>query len=486
MSLRQKTISGVLWTGAAKMSMQVVLVIIQAVLARLLSKADFGIVGMAGLITVAIGMANDKGLGTAIIQKKELKPPQLSTMFWVSILFGLLLYGASAAASIPISLFFQNPLVKPVILVIALGFFIGGFGIVHKSLLTRQMQFKKLAIIEISSVTVSGIIAVILAFHNFGVWSLVANVLLRDLFTVIGVWIACTWRPKFHFAFREFKEFYRFSSNVLTNDVMIYLVMNADITIIGRILGEVALGIYNWALYLVKLPVQRISGIVAKVVFPAFSHVQNDMKRFKTGYLRSMTFISLITFPMLIALGVFAREFVVVFLTEKWIEVVIPLQILVPMAMLKSVGTIKGSVLMAVGRPDIELKWNAFYLLPLIGAVWVGTRWGLTGVAAAFSALYLVTWPIIQDITNRQIKVSPAEFLSAFSVTGPATATMLLAGYISRWFLKNVLNFGDLIVLLLGLLVSGAIYLGSLQILDRKLIIELRLFIRQKTSAEVA
>ena len=487
MSLRQKTISGVLWTGAAKMSMQVVLVIVQAVLARLLSKADFGIVGMAGLITVAIGMVNDKGLGTAIIQKKEIKPPQLSTMFWVSVMFGLLLYGASAAASIPISLFFQNRLVKPVILVIALGFFIGGFAIVHKSLLTRQMQFKKLAIIEISSVTVSGIIAVILAFHNFGVWSLVANVLLRDAFTVIGVWMACTWRPNFHFALQEFKEFYRFSSNVLTNDVMIYLVMNADITIIGRILGEVALGIYNWALYLVKLPVQRISGIVAKVVFPAFSHVQNDIKRFKAGYLRSMTFISLITFPMLIALGVFAREFIIIFLTEKWIEVVIPLQILVPMAMLKSVGTIKGSVLMAVGRPDIELKWNVFYLLPLIGAVWFGTRWGLIGVAASFSALYLVTWPIIQDITNRQINVSPAEFLSAFSVTGPATASMLVFGYVSRWLLKDVLNFGDLIVLLLGLLIAGLCYIVSLQILDRTLMTELRnLFIRQKATTEVA
>lgn len=481
MSLRQKTIFGVLWTGTAKMMMQIVLVAVQLVLARLLTKADFGIVGMAGLITVAIGMVNDKGLGTAIIQKKTIRDSELSTMFYVSIGFGILLYLASFAASFPLSAFFRNDTVQPVVSVIALGFIIGGFGIVPKSIMTREMAFKNLAIIEIISVTLSGIIAVVMAFLGFGVWSLVANVLLRDTFMVVALWFACSWRPEMHYSHTEFKSFFRFSANVLSNDVMIYMVMNADITIVGRVLGEVALGLYTWALYMVKLPIQRISGIVAKVVFPAFSKVQDDIKTFRRGYLRSITYISLITFPILIILGLYAREFILVLVTDKWIEVVIPLQILIPMAMLKSIGTIKGSVLMAVGRPDIELKWNCFYLVPLAGVVWLGTRWGIIGVAAAFSALYLVTWPIIQDITNRQIGVTPGSFAGSFATTGPASLVLFAAGLGFRHVFASLLKWPEAAVLIAGITVSLIIYILMILWLDASLITEWKFLIKKRS-----
>ncbi|MDZ7725232.1 MAG: lipopolysaccharide biosynthesis protein [candidate division KSB1 bacterium] len=480
MSLRSQTISGVLWTGMAKMTMQLMLIAVQLVLARLLSKADFGIVGMAGLVTVAIGMVNDKGLGTSVIQKKTIRDSELSTMFWISLVFGLLLYLVSFAASFPLSIFFRNDTVQPVISVIALGFVIGGFGIVPKSILTREMAFKRLAIIEIISVSLSGIIAVTLAFLGWGVWSLVANVLLRDSFMVIALWFACPWRPRLHYSHSEFKSFFQFSANVLSNDVMIYLVMNADITIVGRILGETALGLYTWALYMVKLPVQRISGIVAKVVFPAFSKVQDGIQTFQRGYLRAMTYISLITFPILIILGVYAQEFILVFVTDKWINVVVPLQILIPMAMLKSVGTIKGSVLMAVGRPDIELKWNCFYLLPLAGCVWLGTRWGIIGVAAAFTALYVVTWPVIQDITNRQINVTPKLFGSAFTATGPASLVLFAGGGFFRYVLVHIWNWQSVFVLIAGGIVSSALYLAMIFWLDASLLTEWKTMIKQR------
>ena len=481
MSLRQKTISGVLWTGMAKMTMQIVLVAVQLILARLLSKADFGIVGMAGLITVAIGMVNDKGLGTSIVQKKEIRKSELTTLFWVSIGFGIILYLAAFFASFPLSAFFRNDTVQPVISIIALGFVIGGFGIVPKSIMTRDMAFKNLAIIEIASVSLSGIIAVVMAFYGFGVWSLVANVLLRDTFMVIALWFVCPWRPVLHYSHSEFKDFFRFSANVLSNDVMIYMVMNADITIVGRILGETALGLYTWALYMVKLPVQRISGIVAKVVFPAFSKIQDDIETFKRGYLRSMTYISLITFPILIILGLFAKEFILVFVTEKWIEVVIPLQILIPMAMLKSIGTIKGSVLMAVGRPDIELKWNCFYLIPLAAVVWLGTRWGIIGVAAAFSALYIVTWPVIQDITNRQINVTPKQFFSAFTTTGAASAVLVAGGGAMRYIFVYLLKWPAAAVLFTGVILCVILYIGMILRLDASMITEWKFLIKKRS-----
>lgn len=484
MSLKQKTVSGVLWTGLAKMGMQLVLFVVTVILARLLSPDDFGVVGMAAIVTVAITMVNDRGLGVAIVQKKDVAKEHLSSLFWGGLFFGIFLFALLAVASMPLAHFFKKPIVRAVFSVQAVGFIIGAFGIVQKSLLTKEMAFKKLSIIEVSSVIVSGVVSILMAVRGMGVWSLVFGIIVRDAVGVIFLWLITPWKPAFHFSWREFKIYIGFSAQVLANNVSIYAITNADVTVIGRIMGAELLGFYSLALNLVKLPVTRLSGIVAKVVFPAFSHIQDDLKKFKSAYLRSMTFISLLTFPILAGLGVFAGEFIRVFLGEKWMTMLLPLQILVPMAMLKSVGTIKGSVLLARGRPDIELKWNLAYFIPLIGVLIFGAKHGLVGVAAAFTGLYLVTFPIIQQITNRQVGASMFEFFKAFGTTGPATIIMAIAGISLRLLMKNVFNFTDLVVLLLGVVASAAIYVVSIWFLKRTLFLEFMGLMRKKKASE--
>jgi len=482
-TLKEKTVSGVFWTGLAKISMQFMLVAVIFILARLLSEADFGIVAMAGIITVAIGMVNERGLGTAIIQKKNIPISQLSTMFWASIVFGSLLFSLGICIAFPFAMFYNEQLVKPVIIVMSTGFFIGSFGIVQKALLTKVMAFKKLAIIEMCAVTVSGISAIIMALLNFGVWSLVVLALLRDFISVVLLWFISKWRPVLHFSWKEFKELLGFSASVLGNDVALYLVTNADIIIIGKVLGKALLGYYSLALNLVKMPVTRLSAIVARVVFPAFSELQDDLLSFKKSFLRSVTFISLITFPLLAGLAVFAREFIIVFLGEKWLPMTTPLIILIPMAMLKSVGSIKGSVLMACGKPEIELKWNLVYLLPLITAVLFGTRYGLTGAATAFTLLYMITFPVIQYITNKQINLTMKEFGQALSVSTFSTAMMVFVGIIFKAVFKIVFNFSHLWILIIGIILSVLTYYFALRVLNKTLLNEfLNLFKHMKTT----
>ena len=307
MSIKQKAIHGVLWTGIAKASMQIVLFLLMLVLARLLSPEDFGIVGMAAIVTVAISMVNDRGLGTAIIQKSSLSQEHLSSVFWGGIAFSFLLFSATILASYPMALFFRNPLVQPVVAVQAAGFVIGSLGIVQKSILNKDLEFKKLAVMEVVSSVASGIVSITLALMRFGVWSLVIGALVRDGVNVFLVWIYCRWRPRFFFSWRQFKELFSFSANVLGNDVVSYAVTNMDVVIIGRMLGTEALGYYTLALNLVKMPVQRLSGVVSKVAFPAFSAIQDDMKKLRKGFLKASAVLSLIIFPLLLGLALFAR-----------------------------------------------------------------------------------------------------------------------------------------------------------------------------------
>jgi len=473
MTLKQKTISGVVWTGLAKMSMQGVLFVVTIILARLLTPDDFGIVGMAALVTVAVAMVNDRGLGTAIIQKRDILENQLSSVFWGGLVFAIVLFSISAMASFPVAAFFKKPVVQAVIGVQAFGFIIGAFGIVQKSLLTRDMEFKKLAIMEIASVAVSGCISIVMALLKFGVWSLVVGTLVRDLTGVILVWIYCDWRPKLHFSWPDFKSLFGFSANVLGNDVALYATTNVDITIIGKVLGSAPLGFYSLALNMVKLPVTRLSGIVSKVTFPAFSAVQEDLGRFKNGFTKSLTFISIFTFPLLAGMAVFSREFIEIFLGAKWQAMAAPLIILTPMAMLKSVGTIKGSVLMARGRPEIELWWNIVYLLPLAGVVLLGTRYGIVGVATAFTALYVITFPIIQGITNRQVDLSSREFLAALLPASVPTAVMVVFGLLLKQFAAGLFKSALLPFFISGVVLSVLVYLACLWLMDKSLFAEL-------------
>ncbi len=471
-SLRQKTVSGVFWTGLAKISMQGMLLIVMFILARFLSEADFGIVAMAGIITVAIGMVNEQGLGTAIIQKKTITNTQIISIFWGSVGFGLLLFVAGIGVAFPVAGFYDEPLVKPVIITLSSGFLIGAFGIVQKALLTKEMAFKKLAIIEMIAVTVSGVTAIVMALLECGVWSLVVLALLRDLLSVILLWFYYKWRPIRHFSWREFKELLNFSANVLGNDVALYLVANADITIIGKMLGKVMLGYYSLAMNLVKIPVTRLTAIVGKVVYPAFSELQDNIQSFKNSYLRSITFISLITFPLLAGLCIFSREFILVVLGEKWLPMSTPLILLAPMAMLKSVGSIRGSVFMACGKPHISFLWNLIFLVPLVAGVIYGVRYGLNGAAAAYTIVYTITYPIIQHLTNRQIQVRMSEFLKSMSISALATIVMCIAGIIVNLLLEKVLQVGAFWILLIGVPVCIATYYFALLIIKKSLLQE--------------
>ncbi|MBN1541609.1 MOP flippase family protein [candidate division KSB1 bacterium] len=479
MTLQQKTVSGVLWTGVAKMSMQVVLMLVSFVLARLLTPQAFGVVGMAALVTVAITLVNDKGLGMALVQRRDLTELSVSSLFWGGMAFSVILYGLSFAAAGPLAAFFNEPMLKPVVRVQAFGFIVSALGIVQKAMMTRRMEFRKLAIIEIIALLCSAVVAVSMAFSGYGVWSLVALMLLRDFATIVLLWFTFPWLPDWRFSWQAFRDLAVFSAAVLGNDVALYAVTNTDSTIIGRVLGSVSLGYYAWAMNLIKFPITRLSGIVSRVTFPAFSAMQADPLRFKQGYLKSIRFVALITFPLLVGLGWSAPELVQVVLGEQWRAVQIPLMLLVPMGMLKSVGTLKGAVLMARGKPEIELKWNIAYLIPLVAAVWFGTRYGLNGVAAAFVVLYILTFPIIQGITHRQIQVTWSEFGRALAPATTAAAGLSVACAAGKIAAIHFLHLPPFAVLFITIVGGGVGYVSTLLLFTKPVVDEfIGLFLR--------
>jgi O-antigen/teichoic acid export membrane protein len=464
---------GVAWIAISQFSNQGFQFIVTAILARLLFPEDFGIVGMAVIFTGLARTVNELGLGAAIVQRKELDESHRATSFWASMAMGILIFVTVLIAAPFVADFFRKEIVAPVMIVSSISFLIGPFGVIHRSLLTREMSFKKLATTEIGSTVISGILAIVMAFTGFGVWSLVCRGILHDLVTAAFLWAMCPWRPSMHFSLESFKQLFGFGASVTGARFVNYLQANVDYMIVGRILGASSLGLYTLAYRLVTMPLEKVSGIVTRVAFPAFSNIQDDDPRLRRGYLKEVAYISLVTFPMLAGLFVVAPEFVRVVFGGKWIPAILSLQILCIVGARKSIGTTVGSVIYSKGRPDIDLKWNIFALASLTTVILVGSRYGIVGVASAIALLGTINFPIMQWITNRLISLSFRRYLSALYPATFGSATMLAILFVYRMVLHTVFHQNDLFILISSVILGVIVYFTALKIAKVKALDEI-------------
>lgn len=476
-NLTKSAAIGIMWSGITQFSLQVFRFVVIIILARLLNPEDFGIVGLAALFIGIINIINDLGLSAAIIQRKDLEKAHLSTSFWASVGIAILLWFFSILISPFVADFFQEGLVRPILIVTSAGLVIGSFCVVHKALLQKKLKFKKIAIAEISGAFVSGIASIFLAFNQFGVWSLVYGQLLANFVMVLIFWRLCSWKPGFNFSYRHFKDLFTFGGNVMGSRLLNYIDSNVDYLVVGKLLGKTSLGYYTIAYQLMTFPLHKISMMVTRVTFPIFSTIQDDNDALRRGYTKTVRYISLITFPLLTGMLAVAPEFIIVVFGEKWAPIILPLQILCLAGALKSIGTTVGSVLLAKGRSDLQFKWNIITVIVVPIAVVIGAKnYGITGVASAITVMTILLFPIIQTITNRLIDLSMYEYMKAIypSIIG---SLVLLAGV--EIFQKSVAiyNISDIIMLGSSILIGFIVYLLILWLFFNNLFKELNLLI---------
>jgi len=466
-SLSHRAVRGVIWTGSSQLIRQIFSWLVTVVLARLLVPEDFGIVGMTAIFTGFIGQINELGLSAAIIQKKDLTDSHLHTSFWTSLAAGVMLCGVSIGLSPLAADFFNKPLVQPVMAVSSAGFIIGSFGIVHRAILKKKLEFKKIAAAEIGGTVAYGLVAISLAFAGKGVWSLVGGGLSKSFVSVLVLYKSYNWYPRAHFNYSRFKDLFRFGRNVMGANLVQYSASNIDYLIVGKLLSASALGYYTFAYNLATFPLRKISSAVTKVTFPAFSEVQDDNVRLRRAYLKSITYISLITFPLLACLFAVAPEFVKVIYGEKWGPAILPLQILCIAGALYSVGTTVGSIYLSKGRADLEFKLSWFRLVALGAMAAAGARFGIVGVASAVTIYCIVSLLIFQTVANSLIFLRMRDYILALlpATLGSTAVVAVVTGYRQ---LQGILGFGDVTLLITSIPVGVVTYFGVLKLANVK------------------
>lgn len=475
MSLMKSATRGVFWSGISQFSTQIYQFIVIIILARLLFPEDFGIIGMAVIFTGLVQTINELGLSAAIIQKKNITDSHLSTSFWISFGLGIILCITTIIISPYIADFFKNELVGPVVSVLSIGFVLGSFSVIHSSLLQKNLEFKKLAITEISAAFISGLVSVILALLGFGVWSLVCGSILKNVISVVLLVKVCTWRPSMTFDITSFKELFSFGAHVMGSRFLNFIDSNVDYLLIGKFLSASALGYYTLAYQLSTFPLTKISSIITRVTFPTFSIIQDDNDILRHSYLKVIKYISLVTFPLLAGLIVVAPEFIPIVFGEKWGPMIVPLQILCVAGALKSVGTTVGSILLSKGRADIQFKWNIFTAIVLPIAILIGIRYGITGVAMAITIMSSLLILIIQKIVNDLIDLKFSDYFKALysATTGSIFVTISILIYQKL----SVYNHLDIFSLISSIMLGIIVYTLVIRIIENDFFEEIKIII---------
>lgn len=389
-NLTAKTVSGATWSAIARIGQQGVSLLSTAILARLLSPSAYGLLGMATVVIGFIDIFKDLGISSALIQRKDLTDEFTSSIFWANLLLGLLAAGVSIGIAPLVAIFYREPQVTAVMAVLSISFVISSLSIVQQALLTRQMAFNKLARIELTSSAVAAIIGIGMAASGAGVWSLVALSLASTITGTILLWMASSWRPRRHLSWYQIRSIGSYSLNLSGFNIFNYFARNADNLLIGRYLGATTLGYYSLAYRLMLYPLQNISGVLGRVLFPAFAQVQDDNARFRKAYLRACAMIAVITFPLMLGMLVAAEPLVAAILGSRWMPIVPLLMILAPVGMIQSVGTTVGHIYMAKGRTDWMFRWGLAAGVLAVTSFVVGLSWGMTGVATAYAIVSLL------------------------------------------------------------------------------------------------
>ncbi len=363
---------------------QALQIITTLILARILAPSDYGLLGMAMVFIGFIGIFKDLGFSAVIIQTPNPSNTLLNSLFWSHVGFAALCTMALIVTAPAISWFYHEPRLTSVLQILSISFVLSGIGLPHGALLKKNLQFKIIAFVEISALCLGSAAGITAAFLGMGVWALVYQNLAHAFITSILLWMKSAWIPRFRFSWKEMRDVLSYSLNLTGYNIFNYFARNADYLIIGRYLGAQELGYYTIAYRLMLYPLRNITAVISRVLFPALAQIQNDNVRFGKIYLKVCFAIAIIVFPLMTGLWVVADSFVLVVLGARWEPVGFLLLILSPVGIIQSIGATVGTIYQAKGRTDWLFKWGLLSGSFLIGAFFVGLKWGITGVASAY------------------------------------------------------------------------------------------------------
>lgn len=484
MASKERVVTGVKWIFASTMGKRLMALGANVVLARLLAPEDFGLVAMAGVVLGFVDLFRDLGTGAALVRQKEVRPSLQSSVFWLNLVFGLTMTGSMMALSPLIAMLYQEPRIQPVIMVMSFSFLLSSMAIVQSGVMTRKMRFQALAKIELCASALSYVVGIGAALLGHGVWSLVFQTMTYTAISTTLLWIVGDWRPQMVFIWSEVRSIMSYSLNLVGYNVFYYFAQNVDNLLIGRYLGTGALGVYDLAFKLMAFPMQAISAVFGKVMLPYYAQVQGDLPRFRRVFLQIARAIAFITFPLMIGLFATREHFVMTVFGSDWAQMIPLLAMFAPLAAIRSVLTTTGSIYVATGRADLQLRWGIVSNLVVFIGLAVGLQWGIVGVASGFTITALLLLYHNFTIPFRLVGLTLPTLIRTIKPT--LLCTMLMLAVLAAFDTLFAPMVGHTTALAMMVCLGVTCYIISTWILNREMLHQFIATVRLKKTTAIS
>jgi O-antigen/teichoic acid export membrane protein len=424
-SLRDRAVGALSWSLADSFGSQVVQFSVAIMLARLLMPDDFGLIGMLVIFTAVAVMLIEAGFTTALIQKRELEPGDRSSVFWFNLAVSLVLATTMFALAPTVATFYGRPDLEPVARALSTLFVIHGCVAVQNALLTRALDFRTIAISNLSAIAVSSGIALYMATHGHGVWSLVAQQVSAAVVRAAVMWGLSPWRPRLHVSVASLRSLFGFGSRMAASGLLDNVFTNLYSVVIGRVYGAADLGIYSRANWFTQVPMQTLSQVVGRVIFPVLSSVQDEPERLQRAMAHALRVLALLGAPMMVGMAVVAEPLVRVVLTDKWLPAVPLIQLLCVVGLLYPLHLVNLNLLMAKGRSDLFLRLEIIKKALMGLALLVTWPFGMDWMIIGQIVVSLLAYFLNSYWTTRFVGYGPAR---QFRDTGPYLLAAILMG----------------------------------------------------------
>ncbi len=369
MGLKHKTIAGFIWTFSGTVGSGVISFMVTMILARALTPSDFGILELMIVFTSLSTVIVDSGFTQAIIRDNNASLIDLSTVFFFNIIVSVIIYLVLFFCAPIIANFFKTQELIYLTRFLFLSIILDSFAIIQNANLNRNLNFRPFAIASVSAIIIAGIVAVIMAFSGWGVWSLAWNIVLISGIRTLMLWIQSNWRPKLHFSLTSLKKYFVFGINLLFQGLIDKIVTNLESFLIGRFYTKQSLGYFSQARRFDAYISQTTTNVVQKVTYPSLSKLKDEPERLKNGYRRVIGLTMFCITPLMIFTMFTAENFISVIFGPKWIPSAEYLRVWAIWGFIFPISTISTNIFLVKGKSKLLLKLSLVKQLLRIIAV---------------------------------------------------------------------------------------------------------------------
>lgn len=425
-------------------------------MARLLSPRDFGLMGMIYVFTAISASLVDSGLTSSLVRSKEVNEKDYSTIFFTNISISFFLYGIIFICAPFIASFYEEPILVHVIRVYATIFIINAFSAVQNCLFTKKMDFRSLMLLNIPGIVLGAIAGVVMAYLDYGVWSIVTMQLITQGVYTIMLWLVSSWKPKWLFSYSSLKKHFNFGYKLTLSGLLNSGFNNIYNIIIGKFFSTQALGQYERAKKFNDYPVIILTGMISKVTYPLLSEIQNEKERLKKAYEQILQSVFFISAPVMLLLSVVSEPLILLLLGEKWEQAAIFFKILCFAGILYPVHAFNLNLLKVYGRSDWFLKLELIKKMIIAVAVLAMFPFGVYGLVWSSVISSVLALVINTHYTNKLINYSLIKQIKDMRYTIGISTIM----YVGTYLFINSLSLSKLNQVLFTCILGGAIYIS--------------------------